>query len=374
MARKAIRKPKSKTSKATARGANRTKVRAGTTASTVKRTAPGKLRLTMLTGDYEIVRALKDGTVKPEGIDLVVADYRGASEIHSRVATGKGADISEFNGGHYVVQKAHGREDFTAIPVFLHRRFRHGFVYINKSMGRIREPADLIGKRIGSTSIGAAANYWMRGYLEEAGVPHRSVTWVVDHFDDTAEQAPRELEIERVPAGKNVEQMLLDGEIDGMISPSINRMIDERDPRAGRLWPNYRQIEADYFRRTGFFPIMHVTTVPTRIVQRHPWVVKSLTLAFEEAKQLCYQRVINPRIVPLAWFRSQWEDERELLGPDPWEYGMSDRNRRNYGQLVKYVHTQVLTGPMPTLEDLFAKESFEIELPLPRFHGTKYGF
>lgn len=374
MARKAIAKSKARASRTTARGAKSTKVRARTTTSSAKRTSPGKLRLTMLTGDYEIVRALKDGTVKPEGIELVITDYRGASEIHSRVATGKGADINEFNGGHYVVQKARGREDFIAIPVFLHRRFRHGFIYINKSMGRIREPADLIGTRIGSTSIGAAANYWMRGYLEEAGVPHRSVTWVVDHFDDTAEQAPRELEIERVPAGKNVEQMLLDGEIDGMISPSINRMIDERDPRAGRLWPNYKQIEADYFRRTGFFPIMHVTTVPTRIVQRHPWVVRSLTLAFEEAKQLCYQRVINPRIVPLAWFRSQWEEERELLGPDPWEYGMSDTNRRNYGQLVKYVHEQVLTGPMPALEDLFAKESFDIELPLPRFHATKYGF
>ena len=374
MARKTIRKSKAATSARTARTTAAKTVRTRASAPARARTSPGKLRLTMLTGDYEIVRALKDGTVRPEGIDLVIADYRGASEIHKRVAAGKGADINEFNGGHFVVQRAHGREDFTAIPVFLHRRFRHGFIYINRSMGRIREPSDLIGKRIGSTSIGAAANYWMRGYLEQAGVPHRSVTWVVDHFDDTAEQAPRELKIERAPAGGSVAQMLLDGEIDGVISPSIDRMIDERDPRVGRLWPNYKQIEIDYFRRTGLFPIMHVTTVPSRIVLRHPWVVRSLTLAFEEAKQLCYQRVINPRVVPLAWFRAQWEEERQLLGPDPWEYGMSDANRRNYGQLVRYVQEQVLTGPAPTLEDLFAKESFEIELPLPKFHATKYGF
>jgi 4,5-dihydroxyphthalate decarboxylase len=338
---------------------------------TASRRAAGKLRLTMMTGSYEIVRALKEGHVQPKGIELVTGSYPGTRGIHDAVAQGRACDVNEFNGGHYVVQKAHGRDDITAIPVFLHRRFRHGFIYVNKA--KVKEPRDLIGARIGSVSIGAAANYWMRGYLEDAGVPHRSVTWVIDHSDDQDKNAPAAMKIALAPKGKTSNEMLLAGEIEGVISPSITRMIGEGDPRVGRLWPNYEEVEADYFRRTGLFPIMHVTTVPTKIVERYPWVVESLVLAFEEAKQLAYKRLLNPRIVPFAWYRSYWEREREFFaGRDPWEYGWSALNRRNYDTLVGYVHDQILTGPRPRLEDLFAKESFDIPTPLPVMHPIDY--
>jgi 4,5-dihydroxyphthalate decarboxylase len=151
-------------------------------------------------------------------------------------------------------------------------------------------------------------------------------------------------------------------------------MIGEGDPRVARLFPNYREIEADYYRRTGLFPIMHVTTIPAKVVAKHPWVVESLVLAFEEAKQLAYQRLANPRNVPLAWYGSRWEEERALLGPDPWEYGLSELNRRNYGTLVGWVHAQVLSGARPRLEDLFPKEAFQLKLPLPRMHEIDYRF
>ena len=345
--------------------------RAAAPAAKAARPAPGKVRLTMMTGEYEIVRALKDGTVKPKGIDLVMGGFPGTEHIHGQVEQGQGCDINEFNGGAYVIAKQQGR-DFTSLPVFLHRRFRHGFIYINKA--KVKRPADLIGKRIGSGSMGAAANYWMRAYLEYAGVPFNSVTWVYDREDGASRAARGDVKMEKAPPGKNTEQMLLDGEIEGMISPSINRMIDENDPRVGRLWPDYKDVETAYYRRTGFFPIMHVTTIPMEVVAKHPWVVESLTLAFEEAKQLAFQHLINPRIVPLAFYRSAWEEQQELLGPDPWEYGMSERNQKNYGSLVRYVHEQLLTGPTQSLHDLFPKEAFEIELPLPKIHKTIYGF
>ena len=119
-------------------------------ASAPARPAPGKVRLTMMTGEYEIVRALKDGTVKPKGIDLVIGGFPGTEHIHGQVEQGHGCDINEFNGGAYVIAKQQGR-DFTSLPVFLHRRFRHGFIYVNKA--KVKRPADLIGKRIGSGSI-----------------------------------------------------------------------------------------------------------------------------------------------------------------------------------------------------------------------------
>ncbi len=334
----------------------------------------GPLRLSMMVGDYEIVRALKDGTVKPKGIDLVAAKYPGTRALHDQVASGEACDINEFNGGAYVVQKHRGREDFTALPVFLHRRFRHGFVYVNTSKG-IAKPADLVGRRVACRTLGAAANYWIRGHLEEDfRVAHRSITWVIESEDDASLQAPPDLKIERLPRGADVEAMLLAGEVDAMIAPNVTRMIAEGDPRVARLFPNYRDIEAGYHRRTGIFPIMHVTTIPSKIVAKHPWVVESLVLAFEEAKQLAYQRLANPRNVPLAWYWTYWEEERARLGPDPWEYGFSELNRRNYGTLVSWVHAQVLTGPRPRLEELFPKEAFRLELPLPRTHEIDYKF
>ncbi len=337
------------------------------------RRASGKLRLTMMTGSYEIVRALKDGTVQPKGIELVTGNYPGTRSIHDKVASGEACDINEYNGGHYVVQKAHGRDDITAIPVFLHRRFRHGFIYINTQKG-ITQPSDLAGKRVACRTIGAAAAYWMRGHLEEHGAPHRSITWVIQDPDEASQQAPASTQIEVVPEGKKVEEMVLSGEVDAIIMPNVSEAHAKGDPRIARLWPDYKQVEIDYYNRTGFFPIMHVTTVPTELVEKYPWVVESLTLAFEEAKQLAFKRLANPRNVPLAFWRSYQEDESALLGPDPWEYGLSDLNQRNYDTLVGYVHDQVLGGKRPQLRDLFAKEAFELDLPLPKIHDIKYDF
>lgn len=337
------------------------------------RRAARKLRLTFMTGDYEIVRALRDGSVEAKGIELVPMQSPGSGALHDRVARGRAADVNEYNGGHYVVQKAYGRADITAIPVFLHRRFRHGFIYINTGK-EIRHPSDLAGGRVACRTIGAAANYWMRAHLEENGAPHRSITWVIETLDEASKNAPKDLRIEVVPKGKKVEEMILAGEVDAIIQPNVNEAHDKGDPRIARLWPNYKEVETDYYRRTGFFPIMHVTTVPTEIVAKHPWVVESLTLAFEEAKQLAYRRLANPRNVPLAFYRTYCEEERALLGPDPWEYGLSERNRRNYGALVGYVHDQVLSGPRPRLEDLFAKEAFALKLPLPQMHRIEYDF
>jgi 4,5-dihydroxyphthalate decarboxylase len=333
----------------------------------------GKLRLTMLTGAYDSVRALQDGTVQAKGIELVLGAYPGTRSIHDHVAGGKACDINEFNGGHYVVQKAHGRDDITAIPVFLHRRFRHGFIYVNAAKG-ITGPADLNGKNVGCRSIGAAAAYWMRGYLAEGGAPTSSINWFIQDPDEASEQAPASTRITVLPKGKDVEEMVLTGELDAVILPNVNEAHARGDQRIARLWPNYKQTEIDYYKRTGFFPIMHVTTIPTEIVAKYPWVVESLTNAFEEAKQLGYRRLANPRNVPLAFAHTYWEEERALLGEDAWEYGLSDLNKRNYDTLVGYVHDQVLTGPRPQLTDLFPEEAFELELPLPKMHPIKFNF
>src|SRR5258708_130388 len=132
-----------------------------------------KLKLTIACGDYDIVRPLKEGLVEAAGIELIFLTDMGPRERHWRLARKSEFDICEENVGAYFIAIDQGH-DLTAIPVFMHRRFRHGFVFINTNSG-IKEPKDLIGKKIGGTNFMPAGNIWMRGILEEYyGFPHRS--------------------------------------------------------------------------------------------------------------------------------------------------------------------------------------------------------
>lgn len=311
-----------------------------------------KLRLTVACGDYEIVRALKEGAVTADGLDLVLLTGMGSRERHWRMARKNEFDVCEINVGAYFMSCDH-RGALAAIPVYLHRRFRHGFVFVNADAG-IRAPKDLSGRKIGGTNFQPASNIWMRGILEENyGLPHKSATWVVEREEDVKFKAPEGLRIEMIPPGKKLDVMLAEGEIPAMLSPTLPRRFVEGDKRIVRLFANYQEIERDYYRRTGIFPIMHVTTIKREIVDKYPWVATNLTKAFEKAKDIAYRRMANPRIVPLAWARTAWEEQEEVLGPDPWAYGLGPANRRNLETILRYTLQQGLIGRPMSIDDLF---------------------
>ncbi|HEX6093002.1 MAG TPA: ABC transporter substrate-binding protein, partial [Dongiaceae bacterium] len=125
---------------------------------------PKKIPLTLACGDYEIVRALKEGEVEPDGIDLTILTDMDSTTRHWRFLRNADFDMAETSASSYIVARD---QDFpiTAIPVFLHRRFRHGFVFINTTKG-IKKPTDLIGRKIGVKSFLVTACHWMRGILE----------------------------------------------------------------------------------------------------------------------------------------------------------------------------------------------------------------
>jgi 4,5-dihydroxyphthalate decarboxylase len=121
-----------------------------------------------------------------------------------------------------------------------------------------------------------------------------------------------------------------------------------------RLFPNYKDVELAYFRRTGIFPIMHVTTIRQEIVDKYPWVPTNLVKAFEAAKNLAYRRIANPRMVPIAWVRTALEEQEEVLGPDPWAYGLTPANRKNLETVLRYSHRQGMISRTLPLDALFA--------------------
>ncbi len=311
-----------------------------------------KLTLTVAAGDYDIIRPLKEGLVEAAGLELIFLTDMGPRERHWRLARKTEFDVCEENVGAYFIARDQNHP-ITAIPVFLHRRFRHGFVFINTAAG-IKSPKDLIGREIGGTNFMPAGNIWMRGILEERyGVPHRTITWVTDRSEDIAFDAPSDLRIEMKKSAKSLNDMLADGDIPAMISPTIPRPFALGDKRIARLFPDYKQVEIDYYRETGIFPIMHVTTIRQEIVDKYPWVTTNLVKAFEASKQMAYQRVKNPRMVPLAWVRTAVEEQQEILGSDPWQYGLTDANRKNLETIQRYVHQQGMVSKLRPLEELF---------------------
>jgi 4,5-dihydroxyphthalate decarboxylase len=311
-----------------------------------------KLRLTVACGDYDSVKALKEGTVEAGGLELIFLTDMGPRERHWRLARKMEFDVCEENVGAYFMARDRG-DPVTAIPVFLHRRFRHGFVFINTNAG-IREPKDLIGKRVGGTNFQPAGNIWMRGILEEHyGVPHREITWIVDRSEDVPFTAPPGLRIEMKTSPKSLSDMLADGDLPAMISPTIPKPLAQGDKRVARLFPDYKKIEIDYFRTTGIFPIMHVTTIKQEIVDKYPWVTTNLVKALEQSKLAAYRRVANPRMVPLAWVRTAVEEQQEILGRDPWVYGLTAANRKNLETIQRYTHQQGMVSRIRPLEELF---------------------
>ncbi len=311
-----------------------------------------KLNLTLAAGDYDSIAALKDGAVTPDGIELTILTDMTPEVRHARMLRGRHFDIAELSMSNYMVAKDNGLP-FIAIPVFLHRRFRHGFVFVNTGKGIVK-PTDLIGKKVGVGSYHATANLWMRGILEhEFDVPHEQLHWFKENEEKIPWQAPSGLSIQKIPKGKNIVDMLLTGELDAVIDPEVIPPIATKDPRVRRLLPNYRDLEIAYFKRTGIFPIMHTTAIRQEIVDKHPWVPASLTRAFEQSKQLSYKRMENPRIVPLAWFRSFVEEQEEIFGSDPWAYGLGDANRKNVATLMQYSLEQGLIGRKMEFEELF---------------------
>ena len=315
-----------------------------------------KLELTFACGDYEIIRALKEGSVCPDGIELTVLTDMAASPRHWRFLRGREFDVAEVSGSGYVA--ARDRDlPFRAIPVFPHRRFRHGFIFINTAKG-ISKPTDLIGRKVGTKGFLFTAGLWMRGILEhDYGVPHKSMHWLSEIDEDVDFTPPAGLDITQAPAGKSLEHMLVEGEIDALFSPDLIRPLTAGDKRVGRLFPSYKQEEIAFYRRTGIFPIMHVVGIKQEIVERHPWVAINLYKAFNEAKALAMARMQNPRIAPLAWYRESWEEQEAILGKDPWEYGLNDRNVNNFERLVTYSLEQGLSRRRLSLDELFLNVS-----------------
>jgi 4,5-dihydroxyphthalate decarboxylase len=313
---------------------------------------PNKLQLTLAVGEYEIVRPLVEGKVEVDGVDLTILTAMDSATRHWRFLRNNEFDIAELSSSSYLAARDNDWP-VRAVPVFLHRRFRHGFMFINTQKG-ITKPADLRGKTIGVKTLMTSAILWMRGILQhEYGVPLNTIEWVAELDNDVDVQLPADLKLRKAADGQSIETMLAEGKLDAVFHSDIIKPFMAGDPRVGRLFPDPKAEEMTYYKKTGIFPIMHVTALRKELVDAHPWLPFNLYRAFNEAKAIGMKRMVNPRIAPLAWYQAAWEEQQRVLGPDPWQYGLTPKNRTNLETLIGYSHEQGLIKTRFTPDDLF---------------------
>ena len=312
-----------------------------------------KLKITIACGNYDRTRALSDGTVLPEGMELNYVPMRPA-ETFWRMLNNEEFDASEMSLSSYTILRSQGDERFIALPVFPSRIFRQSCLYVNSRSG-IRRPEDLKGRRLGAADYQMTAAVWTRGFLQhEHGVLPEDLNWVVGAPVRSGVRIPERIRIENIGPDRSLDAMLENGELDALVGVTFPRSFLAGSRRVRRLFPDYRRIEEAYFRRTGIFPIMHTVVLRSSLFEAEPWVAISLYKAFVQAKQ------INDRLLydtdalhaSLPWLIDEIERSRRVFGRDVWDYSI-EGSRPTLEALVQYLDEQGLSARKMSVEELF---------------------
>jgi 4,5-dihydroxyphthalate decarboxylase len=319
-----------------------------------------RLKLTFACGLYDRMLRLYTGEVQPAGIDLTFLANDEPRDIFDRMGGKLEFGASEMSSSEFISRFATGQSPFVAVPAFASRVFRHGFIFYNRKSG-IRTPKNLEGKRIGVPLYTMSAAIWIRGLLQhEYGVDLSRVRWVQgalknagSHGSPTVAPLLKQPSIEVNSSGKSISKLLADGDIDAVIS---SRPVDGvgTNPDIVRMFPNYREVEKDYYRRTRIFPIMHLVAIRRDIHEAHPFVAQSLYDALCEAKDraLTQMKERGALRYMLPWLPADMDEIDDVFGGDPWPYGI-EANRPTLEALVQYmVEQHFIAKPIP-IEDLF---------------------
>jgi 4,5-dihydroxyphthalate decarboxylase len=255
---------------------------------------------------------------------------------------------------------------FIAIPIFPSRFFRHNSIYINAAAG-IREPKDLIGKRIGTPEFQMTAPVWIRGILSEHyGVPIDSVTYCTGGEEEPGRgekiklDLPPNIRVQPIGPTQTLAAMLDSGEIDALHTARMPSTFAGKRGNVRRLFPSFREVEQQYFRDTGIFPIMHAIVIRRDVYEQNRWIAQALFKAFVEAQKQAYADLYVTAALKamLPWLTDHVEEARALMGDDYWSYGFA-RNRATLATFLRYHHEQGLSKRLLTPEELFAPEAME---------------
>ena len=324
-----------------------------------------RLRLTLACWNYDRTRALADGTVRPDGIDLNYLNLP-VEETFFRMLRHREFEAAEMSLSSYTVSLFREEPAFIAIPIFPSRSFRHNAIYVSTKRG-VREPKDLRGKRVGNPEYQLTAQVWIRGVLsDEYGIAPTAVEYwtggeeTPGREEKIALDLPPEFKIRRIGPDQTLSQMLADGEIDALYAPRIPSTLFSRPKEVRRLFENYAEVERAYYQKTRIFPIMHAVVIRRDIYRAYPWVAQSLYKAFVQSQRLLYEDLKETAALKamLPWLTAHVEDLERTMGGDWWAYGF-EPNRHVIETFLRYHHEQGLSKRRLRPEELFAPETLE---------------
>ena len=324
-----------------------------------------KLKLSFGCWNYDRTRALMDGRVQADGIDLNYLNMP-VEETFFRMLRHKEFEVAEMSLSSYTVSLFSEARPFIAIPIFPSRFFRHSCIYVNAASG-IREPKDLIGKRVGNPEYQMTAPAWIRGILQdEYQVPVDSVTYFTGGEEEPGRpeklklDLPPNIKVERIGADQTLSSMLASGEIDALYTARMPSSYLSSGGKVKRLFESYVDVEKAYYRKTKIFPIMHTVVIRRDVYEQNRWVAQSLYKAFCQAQAETYKDLYETAALKamLPWLTAHVEEARAEMGDDFWPYGL-EKNHTTLDTFLRYSFEQGLSKRKLNPEDLFAPESLE---------------
>jgi 4,5-dihydroxyphthalate decarboxylase len=314
------------------------------------------LQLTLAVAKYDRTLPILDGSVQPEGIMLkTVSGWIGDFCIRPVYEE---YDMAEMSLSWYVMARCR-QEPVVALPIFPLRMPVHAYLFC-RSDAPYTQPRDLVGKRVGSSRYRYTVNLWVRGILEEYyDVSPQELSWITAEEEGAGFALPLGISVKLLP-GRNMEELLLSGEIDCLLSPSVPKTFQQGDPRIRRLFPNCRAEVEKYFRSTGILPITHTLVMGEALWKREPWVAERMMTVFREAqRQVEDFYYADPKHLTLPGALFALEEDRTAFGCDPWTHGL-EPNRHVLETFVRYAHQQGYIARQPALEELFAENTLTL--------------
>jgi 4,5-dihydroxyphthalate decarboxylase len=324
-----------------------------------------KLQLSLACWDYDRTRALADGSVRPEGIDLVYNNLF-VEETFFRMLRNREFDVAEMSMSSYCVSLMRDDRPFIAIPVFPSRFFRHSCIFVSAASG-IREPKDLAGRRIGVPEYQMTAPVWIRGILQdEYGVdPAGCEYWTGGEEEPGRDEKlaldlPAKFTVRPIGPQQTLARMIAEGEIDALHTARAPSTFRAQPDRVKRLFDGFVEVEKAYYRKTKIFPIMHTVVIRRELYEKSRWIAQSLTKAFAQAQRKTYEYLATSMALTtmLPWQPAHVEEARALLGEDWWPYGV-EPNRHVLETFLRYHHEQGLSKRRLKVEELFAPETLK---------------
>jgi 4,5-dihydroxyphthalate decarboxylase len=322
-----------------------------------------ELSLTIALERYDRHMPLFMGTVaSPAGLKLrplevgMSAPGRDGVARHERFLRNKEFDFAETSLSSHVIATSRGAP-FVGIPVFPRRLFSQNHIFVNRRSG-IETPRDLIGKRVLIRSFQTTMSVLALGDLNsEYGVPWKDIRWVVATGEVLPLSEREGIAVERLDPGVDVGGLLIDGSVDAMIYPHPPHAVLAAGDRVRPLFRDRKAEALRYYRKRGYYPIMHLIACQRPIIEGHPWLAQAIMRLWEDAKAQSRDYYDDPGYAQLAFAQSELEAQAAEMGPDPWPSGIK-ANRTNLEDFIRYSRDQGLIDRPVKVEELFHESTW----------------